>query len=152
GRRLSWEGNMWRWVLLAGVLSCSGTKPGGGGQEGDADADTDSDADTDPGSGVDADGDGFTADVDCDDGDASVYPGAPDVCGDDRVTDCSRTSDDGLVTVDGTASFTDLQAALDAASDGSTVLVCPGTYTGAFVASVAVDLESHGDATTTILD
>jgi len=64
----------------------------------------------------DSDGDGFPASADCDDTDSAAYPGAPDLCGDDRVTDCDRTSDDGLVTIDGTATFTDLHAALDAAS------------------------------------
>ena len=29
---------------------------------------------------TDADGDGFAAGQDCDDGDASVHPGAPEVC------------------------------------------------------------------------
>src|SRR5262245_33095305 len=102
---------MWRWIVLMGMLSCSGTKPDTGEPPGDGDADTDTntDADTDIGAEGDADGDGFTSDIDCDDGDGTVYPGAPDVCGDDRVTDCTRTSDDGLITVDSATSFTDLQ-------------------------------------------
>ncbi len=37
----------------------------------------------------DADGDGFAADVDCDDGDPSVHPGAVEVCGDGIDQDCS---------------------------------------------------------------
>ncbi len=37
---------------------------------------------------VDADGDGFTDDVDCDDGDDTVYPGAPEVCDDGIDQDC----------------------------------------------------------------
>ncbi len=36
----------------------------------------------------DADGDGSPADVDCNDGDASVHPGATDVCGDGVDQDC----------------------------------------------------------------
>ena len=63
------------------------------------DTDTDTGGDVAAPPGVDADGDGFIADADCDDTDAAVYPGAPDVCGDDRSTDCARSSDDGLITV-----------------------------------------------------
>lgn len=36
----------------------------------------------------DADGDGAAADVDCDDGDGSIRPGAPEVCGDGVDQDC----------------------------------------------------------------
>ncbi|MEQ1504758.1 MAG: right-handed parallel beta-helix repeat-containing protein, partial [Myxococcota bacterium] len=116
----------------------------------DTDSDTDSDADTDP-PGIDADHDGSVVGADCDDVDPDVFPGAPDVCGDRRVTDCDRTSDDGLVTVDGLATFTDLQLALDAAVDGSDVLVCPGTYVGSFTGG-AVDLASLDGAAVTVLD
>ncbi len=37
---------------------------------------------------VDADKDGYTADIDCDDGDRNIYPGAPEVCGDHVDQDC----------------------------------------------------------------
>lgn len=37
----------------------------------------------------DADGDGSRADVDCDDGNASIHPGAVDTCGDGVDQDCS---------------------------------------------------------------
>ena len=37
---------------------------------------------------VDADGDGHRADVDCDDGDGSIHPGAEDVCGDGVDANC----------------------------------------------------------------
>ena len=42
------------------------------------------------GGATDVDGDGFTSDVDCDDDDATVYPGAPELC-DGLDNDCSGT-------------------------------------------------------------
>lgn len=45
----------------------------------------DSTVDTSP---VDADADGFTSDLDCDDADATVYPGAPEICDDGALNDC----------------------------------------------------------------
>jgi hypothetical protein len=68
----------------------------------DADADTDTDADTDiP---VDADSDGYTSDVDCDDGDAAVNPGATETCNgiDD---DCDEAVDDADSDVTGTSTW-----------------------------------------------
>jgi hypothetical protein len=44
---------------------------------------------------VDADGDGFCADVDCDDHDAAVHPGAAEVCGDGLDNDCDGVVDNG---------------------------------------------------------
>lgn len=41
------------------------------------------------GGATDADGDGAAADVDCDDADASIHPGATEVCGDGVDQDCA---------------------------------------------------------------
>ena len=53
---------------------------------------------------VDADGDGFLASDDCDDGEATVFPGATEQC-DELDNDCSGVVDDNVV--DGIAVYTD---------------------------------------------
>ena len=76
----------------------------------------------------DHDGDGVDASLDCDDHDPWVYPGAEERC-DGVDTDCDPlTGEDGLVTLAGTVTTDTIQAAIDLAVDGDTVLVCPGTY------------------------
>src|SRR5688500_11238322 len=46
----------------------------------------------------DADGDTFQSDVDCDDSDAAIFPGANEVC-DEVDNDCDGTADEGLAYV-----------------------------------------------------
>lgn len=161
------------WFVLAG---CAEQADSDSDSESDTDTDTntDSDTDTDTDTGpcvpttevpydgldqdcdgsdlVDVDGDGYAAEEaggeDCDDSDPARYPEA---CGDGVLTDCTRGTEDGLVTVDG-ATFEDLQQALDAATEGSTVDICAGTWNGPFVAALALELVGVSGADTTILD
>ena len=65
----------------------------------DTDADTDTDTDTDTDILVDGDGDGFTTDEDCDDADASSYPGAPETA-DGVDNDCDGITDEGTANYD----------------------------------------------------
>jgi hypothetical protein len=75
------------------------------GGEGDADADSDADADADADGGpIDEDSDGYPLIDDCNDTDASVNPGAIEVC-DGVDNDCSGEIDDDAV--DGTTYYDD---------------------------------------------
>ena len=53
------------------------------------------------GNANDLDGDAFTFDVDCNDDDPAVNPGAPEVCGDGIDNDCSEIHDDADFDADG---------------------------------------------------
>ncbi|MFT5684361.1 MAG: hypothetical protein ACI8RZ_005302, partial [Myxococcota bacterium] len=81
-------GDTMRWtiLLLGGLIAC-GDKPE------DTTGDTD-DGSTDTLEDPDADGDGVEGALDCDDDDASVFPGATESC-DGLDNDCDGTIDEG---------------------------------------------------------
>ncbi len=88
---------------------------------------------------------------DCDDADAFVHPGATEVC-DDVDNDCDGTVDaPGLITLDGATNHATIAEALDAAQDGSTVLLCDGTYEESVTIEREVTLASlHGAGAVTL--
>jgi len=81
--------------LLLPPLGCSGKDTGSGDADTDSDTDADSDADSDTDTDVpvDEDHDGYDSDVDCNDNNYQVYPGAPEACNgvDD---DCDELTDE----------------------------------------------------------
>jgi predicted outer membrane repeat protein len=62
---------------------------------------------------------------DCDDGDPTRHPGAPELCGESE-RDCDPSTS-GVAEL-GSVGFGELQQALDAAEDGDTVIVCAGVH------------------------
>ena len=112
-----------------------GGDEGGGGHSGGDEGGDEGGGDeggTDP---VDADGDGVTEEDDCDDTDASVYPGAPERC-DGKDNDCDAAVDGLNVPSD----HADLDAAYAAAAEGELICLEPGTYA---VSGLAVDKGVH---------
>lgn len=91
---------------------------------------------------------------DCDDSDSSVYPGAADTLGDGVDKSCDGS--DGMAPSVGlpTSTFTLIQSALDAALDGQTVWVGPGTYKeyGLSMEGKGVRLVSTEGEAATIID
>ncbi len=100
------------------------TDPGPGSTTGDPTTD-DTDDTGEPAGPVDADGDGVDSDSDCDDTNSDVYPDA-DETADGVDNDCDGWVDEVEVCDDGVGA---LQAAIDGAADGATLLLCPGTWT-----------------------
>jgi hypothetical protein len=102
--------------------------------------------------GIPAGGTAETADTGAASADTGTDSGTGPDSGTVAIAPCDDPGDVGVVTVDGLASYTDLQVALDAASEGSTVVVCPGEWVDTYVARVAVHLVSMGGAAAVVLD
>ncbi|MFH1462936.1 MAG: MopE-related protein [Pseudomonadota bacterium] len=126
----------------------------------------------------DADGDGYRTDItivtldydctdpgeadsatpgdDCDDTDASVYPGATEITTDGIDNDCDGDVDETPSTDvcwDGSAPNTTVQDAIDDAADGDVITICAGTYEeNLSVASLEVTLEGEGGPDGVVLD
>ena len=102
----------------------------------------------------DEDGDGFTEeDGDCNDSDAAAYPGATEIC-DGVDNDCNGLSDElsDAATLDGAENFPTIQQALDAAADGSFIVVCDGIWGGPLTIDITVSLSSVSGQYDCILD
>jgi hypothetical protein len=138
------------------------------GEDDDCDGDIDEDAVDAPTWYADVDGDGFgdassplaacaqpsayeANDDDCDDRDAAINPRGTEVC-DGADNDCDGVVDaSGLVTVDGTTNYAGIGQAVNAALDGSTVMVCDGSYTANVEIDTAIILSSmNGSGAVTI--
>jgi parallel beta-helix repeat protein/predicted outer membrane repeat protein len=122
-----------------GVDDTGSTETDGPGDETDTDTDdpdTDTDTDTDTEideNDVDDDGDGYTENEgDCDDTDADNSPDGEEDPDDGEDNDCDGYTDE-VEVCDGV--YDNVQEALDDASDGGTVLICPGIYTENLVVS-----------------
>lgn len=118
---------------------------------GDTTGDTTSDTTGDTG-GEDADGDGYHSDLDCDDADPTVHPGADERCNglDD---DCDgEVSEDGVVSVDGAGSYRTIGEAIAVAPTGAEVRVCAGTWDEGLYISKDLSLVSQEGATATVID
>jgi hypothetical protein len=111
----------------------------------DTDSDTDSDTDTDVPS--DLDGDGYTdAGGDCDDSNASMYPGAPELSCDDRVVnDCGTTVPEAIAACLGTMDLSAVDAKLIGSLNTSSSYAF-GEDAGSSVASAGdVNGDGYGD-------
>ncbi|MDI7269103.1 MAG: putative metal-binding motif-containing protein, partial [Myxococcota bacterium] len=87
----SWTGGIWSWTTCRGQVLPAPECSGGVANGVDDDCDGLVDEDCLP----DRDGDGFPPPADCNDGDASVFPGAAEVC-DGIDNDCDGVPDDGV--------------------------------------------------------
>jgi predicted outer membrane repeat protein len=92
--------------------------------------------------------------TDCDDSDPLVYPGAHNALCDGVDGDCDGQLDRGVAMVDGVA-YEDFQAAVDAAPEGGTILVCPGEHEADMVVpkgrSLSFDAIYAGSVETTLI-
>ncbi len=97
--------------------------------------------------------DGYAAQgSDCDDTDPDVNPGATEICN-GQDDDCdSSTNEPGLITLDHASNHAAIQEAIDAASAGSTVTVCDGTYTENILLERDIVLESLNGMDATTID
>ncbi len=88
---------------------------------------------------------------DCYDTIATAWPKAAEVCdGVDSACD-GADADDGLITLDGTTNLSTIQAAIDAASEGSEIAVCAGDYDEVLSITTALTLTApEGSGSTTI--
>lgn len=100
----------------------------------------------------DVDKDGFPASVDCDDDNPEIFPGAVEVCN-GADDDCdAKTTEDGIVTIEGEGNFRTIGAAVAAASPGAEIQICAGTYVENLVIDQDVSLVSQAGAVATIID
>ena len=84
-------------AVLDGGAPDGGSSDGGAADGGAADGGAVEDGgagDTGCADPEDADCDGFLIEDDCDDADPTVYPGAPEICGDGVVNDCDGSVDE----------------------------------------------------------
>jgi predicted outer membrane repeat protein len=93
----------------------------------DADADGYGDADVKPSATCTPTVPWVEDHTDCDDSRTDVHPGAAELPCDGLDNDCDGAGTEGVAALDG-VEYLDLQRALDAATDGGTVYVCPGTH------------------------
>ena len=84
----------WMLVLLLSMAACNGKDDSVSTDDTDTDTDTDTDVVY-----LDEDEDGYTSDVDCNDNDFQINPGAEEIC-DEVDNNCDGTTDEGF-DVDG---------------------------------------------------
>ncbi len=90
--------------------------------------------------------------LDCDDTDAAVNPLATEIC-DGIDNDCrSYTSEDGVVTLDGTTNYPHIGSAASAASSGSVIMVCDGSYAENIVIDTDLTIMSLNGSGSTEID
>ena len=103
---------------------------------------------------ADADGDGWRiCEGDCDDENPEVYPGHPEDWDNGIDDDCDGLIDELPTTIHIPAHYTTIQSAIDAAGNGDTLLVAPGTYVENIdFLGKAIALRSEAGALCTAID